>query len=360
MKINFLTSGFCMPNTRSLYYPFVCYEKYFYSNNLAWKFYNKIDDSIYDCDCLIIESNYHGKRWRGEKDIILNETSKLKDKIKVLHYFDMSDSTALLHPEILPYVSGYYKAQILKDLNEYMKPHYGNRIYTDFVNANYGVVDKKPSVSSIVKNSEDTNKIRLSWNSGFSNYSYTGKYLNELYRKLNIKYLLRYPVKFYSPYLHRNNDISCRINTRYERDTVAWFRKETKQILADKIKTNRIKPIEYYQELKKSKITISPFAWGEINYKDYESFIYGALLIKPDMSHLNTWPNYYISGETYLSYKWDCSDLLDVVEDALLNYKKHREIAVTAQEKYRSMLLSNDAINEFVERLKTIVLNESN
>ena len=354
LKLNILHSGFNAPNTRAFLFPLIIHRKSLFDAGMYWRSYSNVDDTIYDCDCLIIESNYHAKRWEEESNIILEELEKLKNNINTVHYFD------LLHPEVLPYVSAYYKPQVLRDINEYLNPHYGNRIYTNFVNVNYGVVDKKPSVSSIVKKPADINKIRLSWNSGFSNYSFVGKYLNDAYRKVPLSCILRYPTVFYSPYLKRTNDISCRINTRYERDTVAWFRKMAIEILSNKIKTNRLKSFQYYNELTNSKITISPFAWGEINYKDYESFIYGALLMKPDMSHLKTWPNYYIDGETYLSYKWDCSDLLDVVEDALLNYKKHREIAVAAQEKYRSMLLSNDAVNEFVERLKAIVLNESN
>ena len=38
-----------------------------------------------------------------------------------------------------------------------------------------------------------------------------------------------------------------------------------------------------------AKFGLSPFGWGEIGARDFEIFINGSLLIKPDMSHLETY-----------------------------------------------------------------------
>ena len=39
----------------------------------------------------------------------------------------------------------------------------------------------------------------------------------------------------------------------------------------------------------------------EINYRDYESFLSGSVLIKPDMDHVDTWPNYYLKKSFILT-----------------------------------------------------------
>ena len=77
------------------------------------------------------------------------------------------------------------------------------------------------------------------------------------------------------------------------------------------IKENFIKPnlktkksiFKYYKKLSESKVCVSPFGWGEINYRDFESFTYATLLVKPDMNHLKTWPQLY-NSKNMVSYDW--------------------------------------------------------
>jgi hypothetical protein len=51
--------------------------------------------------------------------------------------------------------------------------------------------------------------------------------------------------------------------------------------------------------MKINKLIFSPFGWGEINYGDFEGILSGDALVKPAMSHLQTWPELYVEGETY-------------------------------------------------------------
>ena len=39
---------------------------------------------------------------------------------------------------------------------------------------------------------------------------------------------------------------------------------------------------------------VSPFGFGEITLKDFETFLSGSVLVKPNMSHMETYPNFYI------------------------------------------------------------------
>src|SRR5690606_4778495 len=63
--------------------------------------------------------------------------------------------------------------------------------------------------------------------------------------------------------------------------------------------TGRASAKRYFLELGLSKITLSPFGWGEVCFRDYEAIACGSLLVKPEMAHLETSPDIYIPGETY-------------------------------------------------------------
>ena len=58
---------------------------------------------------------------------------------------------------------------------------------------------------------------------------------------------------------------------------------------------------------------LSPFGWGEICYRDFESALYRNVLIKPSMEHLLTWPNIY-QPFTYFKLDWDFNNLDDLDE----------------------------------------------
>lgn len=83
--------------------------------------------------------------------------------------------------------------------------------------------------------------------------------------------------------------------------------------------------------LNQSKIAISPFGMGELCYRDLESIQHGCIIIKPDMSHVITEPNLFIENETYIPCKVDYSDLSEIVERVLGNYKNYLYIAEQAR-----------------------------
>ena len=47
-------------------------------------------------------------------------------------YFDTTDSTGSIQTEIIDMVDIYCKNQLLKNKKEYLRPHYGMRIYSDY------------------------------------------------------------------------------------------------------------------------------------------------------------------------------------------------------------------------------------
>ena len=55
--------------------------------------------------------------------------------------------------------------------------------------------------------------------------------------------------------------------------------------------------------------TLSPYGWGEVCYREFEATICGTAFMTSDMSNIETWPNIYHDGETYLSYDLDFKKL---------------------------------------------------
>lgn len=75
-------------------------------------------------------------------------------------------------------------------------------------------------------------------------------------------------------------------------------------------------------EMARSKMCFSPFGYGEVCWRDYESIAAGAVLLKQDMGHIQTAPDIFVPWETYVPLRWDLSDFEDSVrrlaEDAAL------------------------------------------
>ncbi len=97
----------------------------------------------------------------------------------------------------------------------------------------------------------------------------------------------------------------------------------------------RLPQQEYYSKMYNSKIVIAPFGYGEIAPRDIESAMFGNILLKNDMSHINTIPNPYINKETYLSIDWDWNNLEEQIEYALDDYStKQKTFVEQLRQKY--------------------------
>lgn len=93
---------------------------------------------------------------------------------------------------------------------------------------------------------------------------------------------------------------------------------------------------KYIDEMAHSKICFSPFGYGEICWRDFEALSVGALLIKPDVSHIDLRPNVLIPNETYVPIKWDCSDLAEKIAYYVERPDERLEIARNGFEKLQT------------------------
>ena len=85
-------------------------------------------------------------------------------------------------------------------------------------------------------------------------------------------------------------------------------------------------PQQFVDIMKRSKIGLSPFGMGELCYRDLELIQWGCLLIKPDMSKVITAPDFFKPMETYVPVKPDWSNLNEVIQDILENFKNYEHI----------------------------------
>jgi len=93
---------------------------------------------------------------------------------------------------------------------------------------------------------------------------------------------------------------------------------------------------EYINVLYNSKVAISPFGMGELCFRDFECMQFGTIIIKPSMSMVKTIPNIYEDGETYISCKYDWSDLNETVDYVLSNFDSLNErINTNIREKFK-------------------------
>ena len=158
------------------------------------------------------------------------------------------------------------------------------------------------------------------------------------------------------PNIQRNIEVSCRIGVSHSRPSVIAHRKAVIEIMKSmNVPTSKIKLPEYFSELRSSQIGVGPFGVGEITLRDFEIIICGAVLVKPDMGHLETWPDLFEPGKTYVTHKWDLSDLKDKLSTLIDNPDLRIRLAMDAQKIYKDAV-SPKGLANFAGRLMGIIM----
>lgn len=87
---------------------------------------------------------------------------------------------------------------------------------------------------------------------------------------------------------------------------------------------------QYYADILNSKAVLCPWGWGEATYRDYEAMALGAVVIKPDTSHVESWPDIYQAGKTYVPCRPDFVGVhakIQDIRDRWESYRPMRELA---------------------------------
>lgn len=302
-------------------------------------------------------------RWFLKPDKVdlefLKEARKKYDRIA---FFNGNAGGAIHRPEVLEYVDLFYNKALFKDRNLYKKYFYGDEMFSEYYHENYGVQDDDPITRNVVINDEYLKKLRLSWNIGVTDFPNT-----RLRQRIGVFLARIFGPKVAIPFYHRDfwkasgkigDEKKFPVHSRLgfpKKKSIHFQRK----LIIEKIKDNplfltgRVKQKQFNKEIRSSKIILSPFGWGELCKRDFEAVYNRSLLFKPDMSHLETWPDIFIENETYIPFKWDLSDLKTKALFYLENENKRDEIIEKAYCKYKSDI---SMLNERFENiLKEIV-----
>ena len=339
MRINVLTPGFTSSNGSALLFPLVFHKNILREALLDIRFVSRSTTALTECDVLIIDSKEFREDWGEEQQSqTLELISSYSDSVSRVIWCDTTDSTGTLQSAVIPLVAKYLKSQLLKDRSLYTSHMYGGRIYSHYYKETAGIEDGiqanllNPLIPAIHKS--DTAKLCVSWNSGLADYSTYGPWKIRLYHHSGISLFLRYPKAITTSTTDRINDVSARFGVTYRLPSVRYQREQIRKLLSSRLNTNKLNRRGYMKELTQTKIVLSPFGWGEITLKDFEVFLTGGMLLKPSLDHMETWPNFYSDGVTYLSHAWDLNNLEENIAWALDNSNERRAIAAAGQQRY--------------------------
>lgn len=139
------------------------------------------------------------------------------------------------------------------------------------------------------------------------------------------------------------------------------FRKNLFDNLSNKFKIAKLEngirlPLnEYYNKMSNSKIILAPFGFGEIAPRDLESAMFGSVLIKPDMSHIETTPDLFVPYQTYVPCKHDFSDLNDKIDYVLSDFDNLQKFYVeNMRSRYKEMYDLNKLVLHYYDIFKNI------
>lgn len=354
-RVHILSDGFRAPNARALLYPLIMHRRALAEAGISVRAFDRTDSKLAECDVLLVDSKHFHGPVRGQLAFVQDTLAELGSSGVALAWYDSTDSAGWLVGGVLPLVRRYFKSQLLRDRDAYLRPMYARRAYADFYHRHDGVSDDQPDDAPQVDDPALLARIRLGWNSGMADYSRFGPARMALYGRLPISCLLGRPRAARAANAPRRVPLSCRMGIAYARNSVAHQRRLIRDRLAQQIRSDKLGRGGYFDELKSSRAVLSPFGLGEITLKDFEVFLTGGLLVKPDMLHLETWPDVYRDGETMRAFRWDLDDLEDVLAQIEDDPLSASAIAARGQEEYLRLVSGPEAGHHFATRFADMV-----
>ena len=279
---------------------------------------------------------------------------RMRDRFSTIVLFDDDDGASSNQWSYLPLVDQFWKKQLFKDRSLYLKPLIGNRLFTQHYAETATIPDD--SKQYWIQDSVQLKKLRVAWNLAIGMYPLSHKrdrlanLTGPLLPRVTSRFLVRrprrglefsepkqpfcqarYSVKGYPPLIGYQRDFFGRLVEGQSSIRHGFTARQT-----------------YNKEMTTAAAVFSPFGWGEVCFRDFEAHQEGAVLIKPDMAHLETWPDTYRAGETFVPVRWDGADFLEAVGRTLADSAAGRRMAERAFEVWAS---SYGQLENRVERL---------
>jgi hypothetical protein len=348
-----------------LTYPLKVFKHQLKGVGIEVKFYYKPSPALFDCDVLCLNTEVF-KRNRlnpnpPNRDRFLEQA---RSNAGAIVFFDTSAGRGTTWFGTLPYIDLYAKNQLLKDRERYLRPLYSNRLNSEFYHETMGIIDPGKTDRRSVLQPNQLDKLVISWNMGLGDLHANITWMRRLRTLLEWG---NYHYRTTPAHVSRDIDVSYRVSDGYELPTLVFQRRETRRQLAKTAADHSYQIVyqgklpyrDYRAEMQRTAIIPSPFGLGEVCFRDFECFLAGAALFKPDMSHLETWPDYYQPESTYIPYAWDFSDFEDKLLDLLETPEKRQRIARASQERYLHSL-SPAGGEAFVEHLIGLLQKATN
>ena len=270
------------------------------------------DGGLGDCEVLILDSraffNAFGKP--GLDDLALPALERLSREAGRLIWFDTRDSAGTTQFSVMPYVDLYLKKQLYRDRSVYagISTLRGWRLYTEFYMSLLLLPPEVPGegrLEQVDLQPDHLGKLAVGWNIGLEGIAHRAAPATAAHP---------YDVTFVQGG-ERPHPLFAAMSTHYARTAIAAQRQRclalARKLDLPGLVTQRMPADRYFETLRKSVAALSPFGWGEVCYRDFESVLCGAALFKQDMACIETWPDLYRADETYIPFKWDFSDFQD-------------------------------------------------
>lgn len=211
----------------------------------------------------------------------------------------------------------YVKKHVLRDRKKYGKTTAGDTNLTDYASAHFGL-DMPPVTFEVPQVLLDKLLVGPSF--------VTADYLLGVFERGELPS---------GPKVH---DVHARLG----RKGSDWFERMRHEAL-DALRDTGVELLSgfgvpqhrFLEEMSESRLCFSPFGYGEVAWRDFEAFAFGSLLIKPDMHHCETSPDFFVPGETYVPVRWDYADLSEKVHHYLQHDDERERIVRTAFERAR-------------------------
>ena len=305
MKIKFIIGNLKYFNSYAFVYP-IYQSLNTINESVNVKIEYSLDEKIYDL--IFLDSKFFYDEFNNfNTSVIFGTLKKLRKKCRFLIYCD-NEASLFINSEIYKYVDYYLKSKLPVNENYYNFQYYGLRSYTDFYHKKYQVKDDKINYSETISK-DDQKKNILGWNNGICDYSLFSSVKRKIFSLTKFTKILKFDLKTNI----KKINLSSRISQSYSRNTINFQRDFILKNFSKVTNTERVNKLKYFNELSQSYSSLSPFGWGEICYRDFEIFYNCSMLIKPSMSHIRTWPDYYRHEDTYLGFSWDFSNFENIL-----------------------------------------------
>lgn len=363
--INILCGGLEQYKSRSFVFPIHRYNHHLRRRGINCSiYYNTLPDNVTDCNVLLV----HNEVVTADNELSfgLEKLHQFQETVDTLAYFHANDGAAGIHNEVLSIVDKYYKKQLLADRTRYLEPSYSSTSISDFYHKEYGIEDSNSDYTTQIYNEKNLDKLEIAWNIGvapkiflpFNNrlWSIVERLPYALFEDLPWDSLFGASPIWQSPSSARSVPVSGRFGTSYKLNTVEYHRKLMVEVLGEHFDNNHLSLSRYFKELRDAKVLLSPFGYGEICHRDFEGFISGNILMKPNMGHVDTWPPIFEAGQTYIDIPWNMENANETLNDILANYEEYRQIAETGQQRYREYFVGETAADRFVDHFERVLV----